>query len=303
MNWIASWVRPRIRALVKSEKKVPDNLWEKCPDCGSMIFHKELGNGLRVCPHCQHHMRMPASDRLNMIFDEESYQTIEIKQELLEDPLRFKDRERYSDRIKRARSNTSLHDAMLAGFGKIDKQPAVVAALDFRFLGGSMGASVGEMLLMAADKACQENAGLVIITSSGGARMQEGIVSLMQMPRSVLALEQVKDANLPVVIVLADPTTGGVTASFGMLGDIHIAEPGAMIGFAGQRVIEETIRESLPNNFQRAEYLLEHGMIDMVVPRPKLAQTLGHILSLLLPQPQPHHSEENTPSPNLPAKT
>ena len=283
MNWIASWVRPRIRALVKKGgKEVPDNLWEKCPACGSMIFHRDLGSVLRVCPHCQHHMRMAADDRLAMLFDDKSYRSIESEHALTEDPLRFKDRERYSERLKRARSITSLRDALLAGFGQIRGQPAVVAALDFRFLGGSMGAEVGETLLAAAEVAIRERAGLVLVTSSGGARMQEGIVSLMQMPRTVLALEQVREVGLPIVIVLADPTTGGVTASFGMLGDIHIAEPGAMIGFAGQRVIEETIRESLPSNFQRAEYLLDHGMIDMVVPRAELASTLGRVLSLLL---------------------
>ncbi|MDA7983140.1 MAG: acetyl-CoA carboxylase, carboxyltransferase subunit beta [Alphaproteobacteria bacterium] len=284
MNWISSWVRPRIRALVKSEKQVPDNLWEKCPDCGAMIFHKDLGSGLRVCPHCQHHMRMSAADRLAMLFDDSEYETVETPKAPPEDPLRFRDRERYTERIKRARGATELQDALLAGYGLVAGQPAVVAALDFRFLGGSMGAGVGETLLAAAEEARTRRAGLVIVTSSGGARMQEGIVSLMQMPRTVIALEQVKDAGLPVIVVLADPTTGGVTASFGMLGDIHIAEPGAMIGFAGQRVIEETIRESLPSNFQRAEYLLEHGMIDMVVARAELAATLGRVLSLLLPR-------------------
>ena len=204
MNWIAKWVRPRITALRRQSPETPENLWEKCPDCGRLIFHKELGEGLRVCPHCAHHMRMPAPDRLDALFDNGQWKPIRPLQASGQDPLRFRDREKYADRLKRARTATGLEDALLAGFGAVGGSPAAAAALDFRFLGGSMGAAVGETLLAAAEEAVAKRAGLVVVTSSGGARMQEGIVSLMQMPRTVIALERVKESGLPVVIVLAD---------------------------------------------------------------------------------------------------
>lgn len=283
-NWIKNRLRNKIpfSGLIRGKKKeVPDDLWEKCSSCARMVYSKELRESLHVCPHCTHHMRMNAQHRLEMLFDGGNYEPIEAQQSSLEDPLRFQDRERYDARLKKARKVTGLSDSMLAGEGLIHGAPVVAAALDFRFLGGSLGSAAGETLLAASARAVESASSLVVVTSSGGARMQEGILSLMQMPRTVIAVERVREAGLPVVVVLADPTTGGVTASFGMLGDIHIAEPGALIGFAGQRVIEETIRESLPSNFQRAEYLLEHGMIDLVVPRSELATTLGRILSLL----------------------
>ena len=282
MNWIKRVVRPKIRGLVSHRSKtVPDNMWEKCPSCGGMLFQKELERLLHTCSHCGHHLRMTAEARLASLFDEGQYERIDIPNVKHDDPLHFRDRERYTERLKRGRSTTGMSDAALVGEGRIGGHPVVVIALDFRFLGGSMGVAVGGALLTAAERAVARRAALVSVTASGGARMQEGILSLMQMPRSVLALEMVREAGLPVINILADPTTGGVTASFGMLADIHISEPGAMIGFAGQRVIEETIRESLPDNFQRAEYLLEHGMIDIVVSRRKLAATVGRILGLL----------------------
>ncbi len=282
MNWISKVFRPKIRALVsRKSKDVPENMWEKCPSCGQMSFQKELAENLRTCPHCGHHLRMTAEARLASLFDDQRYDRVPLASVKRDDPLHFKDREKYTERLKRSRANTGLQDAALVGDGRIGGVPAVVFALDFRFLGGSMGMAVGEALLTAGKRAVERRAALVLVTASGGARMQEGILSLMQMPRSILALEQVKEADLPVINILADPTTGGVTASFGMLADIHISEPGAMIGFAGQRVIEETIRESLPDNFQRAEYLLDHGMIDLVVPRRELAETLAKVLRLL----------------------
>lgn len=279
MNWITNYVRPKIRALV-SRTDLPDNLWEKCPACGQMIFHRELEASQRVCPSCGHHMRIGAQRRLELLFDEGAFSLIELP-ESIADPLRFRDRERYSDRLRRSRSATGRQDALLVAHGTIGGEKAVVAAFEFAFMGGSMGIAVGEGLLAAAKLAVAQEAALIAVPASGGARMQEGILSLMQMPRTTVAVEMVKDKGLPYIVLLTDPTTGGVTASFAMLGDIHIAEPGAVIGFAGARVIEETIRETLPEGFQRAEYLLEHGMVDMVVKRTELAATLGRILRLL----------------------
>lgn len=283
MNWITNYVRPKIRALV-SRDDIPDNLWEKCASCGHMIFHRELEELLRVCPNCGHHMRIGPQRRMEILFDEGKHELIELPQ-VVSDPLRFRDRERYTERLKRARSKTGQQDALRVAFGEIGGQPAVVAAFDFAFMGGSMGLAVGEGLLAAARTAVERRAALITAPASGGARMQEGILSLMQMPRSVIAVQMVREAALPYIVLLTDPTTGGVSASFAMLGDIQIAEPGAVIGFAGARVIEETIRETLPPGFQRAEYLLEHGMLDMVVPRSELRETIGRLLSLLMDTP------------------
>ena len=279
MNWISDYVRPRIRSLI-AKQDVPENLWEKCGSCGQMIFHRELEANLRVCTNCGHHMRIGAERRLKLLFDEGDYQTIELP-ETPADPLKFRDRERYSDRLKKARSKTGHQDALLVAHGTIGGHKAVVACFDFGFMGGSMGIAVGEALVSAARLAVLQEAALIAVPASGGARMQEGILSLMQLPRSVIAVEEVKEAGLPYFVLLTDPTTGGVSASFAMLGDIQISEPGAVIGFAGQRVIEETIRESLPEGFQRAEYLRDHGMIDMVVERKDLNATIGKLLSLL----------------------
>jgi len=279
MSWISNYVRPKIRALV-TRQDIPDNLWEKCPSCGQMIFHRELANNLRVCTHCGHHLRIAARKRLELLFDEGQYSTVDLS-ETVQDPLRFRDRKRYSERLREARAKTEEQDAIIVAHGRMGGRPIVVAAFNFAFLGGSMGVAVGEGLVTAAREAVKRKAPLIVIPASGGARMQEGILSLMQMPRTTIAVEMVKEAGLPYVTLLTDPTTGGVSASFAMLGDIAIAEPGAVIGFAGARVIEETIREKLPEGFQRAEYLLEHGMLDMVVDRRELRQKLITLTELL----------------------
>jgi acetyl-CoA carboxylase carboxyl transferase subunit beta len=247
-----------------------------------MIFTKELEKNLRVCTHCGHHVRGSALERLAWTFDEEKFTRIELPK-VPADPLGFRDSKRYADRLKEARTKTGLDDALVVAHGTIAGAPAVVAAMEFGFMGGSMGAAVGEGLVAAAKLAVLQEAALIVFTASGGARMQEGAVSLMQMPRTTIAALLLKDAGLPFIVVLTDPTTGGVTASFAMLGDIQIAEPGALIGFAGARVIEQTVRETLPEGFQRAEYLHEHGIVDMVVPRLAMRETLGRIIGLLSP--------------------
>ncbi len=280
MNWLTNYVRPKIRALY-ARKEVPDNLWHKCPSCEAMLFHRDLEENLHVCQHCGFHMRLDPLKRLGILFDGGDYQSVELPKSVV-DPLKFRDQKRYTDRLKEAQSKTGRHDAIVVGHGLIGGQPAVVAAFDFGFMGGSMGIGVGEGFLAAARTAIAQRAPLVVVPASGGARMQEGILSLMQMPRTTIAVEMVKEAGLPYVVVLTDPTTGGVTASFAMLGDVHIAEKGAQIGFAGARVIESTIRETLPEGFQRSEYLLEHGMVDMVVHRRDLRPTLIRLLGLLM---------------------
>ncbi len=279
MSWLTNVVRPKLRELVGAPREVPDNLWQTCPSCGQMLFHRDLERKLRVCQHCGHHLRMGVEERLAMLLDE-GWQTLE-QPKAPADPLKFRDLKRYTDRLKEAQSRTGRSDALAIGCGTIDGTPAVVAAMDFEFMGGSMGIGVGEGLLAAADRAVADGAALVVVSASGGARMQEGILSLMQMARTTIGVEQVRAAGLPYIVVLCDPTTGGVSASFAMLGDITLAEPDAVVGFAGARVIEQTIRESLPEGFQRAEYLLDHGIVDAVVPRPELRQTLGRILAML----------------------
>jgi acetyl-CoA carboxylase carboxyl transferase subunit beta len=280
MSWISNFVLPKIRAVVPARKEVPDNLWTKCPQCGQLLFTRDLDANLFVCPSCNCHLRMAPEKRLAMLFDGGHYQRIELPKTVV-DPLRFRDRKRYSERLKEAQNGSEDRDALLVAHGTIGGLPAVVAAFDFAFMGGSMGVAVGEGLLAAARLAVLQEAALIVVPASGGARMQEGVLSLMQLPRSTIAVEMVQAARLPYIVVLTDPTTGGVSASFAMLGDIAIAEPGAVIGFAGARVIEETIREKLPEGFQRAEYLLEHGMVDMVVPRRELRDTLARIVGLL----------------------
>lgn len=290
MNWITNYVRPKIRALVAQRDDIPDNLWDKCASCGHMIFHRELEELLRVCPNCGHHMRIGPERRIEILFDEGKHELVELPA-VVADPLKFRDRERYSDRLKKARAKTGQQDAIRVAHGHIGGSPAVVAAFDFSFMGGSMGLAVGEGLVAAAREAVRRRAALIAVPSSGGARMQEGILSLMQLPRTVIAVQMVREAGLPYIVLLTDPTTGGVSASFAMLGDVQIAEPGAVIGFAGARVIEETIRETLPPGFQRAEYLLEHGMLDMVVPRRELHATLGRLLGLLMDTPAARGAE------------
>ena len=279
MSWLTEFVRPKIRTLF-ARREVPDNLWHQCPACQQMIFASDLAASLKMCPHCGHHMRVGAAERLAWTFDPDGFTRIELPKAPA-DPLRFRDQKRYADRLREAREKTGLEDAIAVAHGTIMGRRAVAAALAFDFMGGSMGAAVGEGIVAAARLAVLQRAGLVVFTASGGARMQEGAVSLMQMPRTVIATRLVKEAGLPFVVVLTDPTTGGVTASFAMLGDVQIAEPGALIGFAGARVIEQTVHEKLPEGFQRAEYLLAHGMVDMVVKRGDLRAVLGRVLGLL----------------------
>ena len=279
MNWLTNFVRPKIKALMRKEE-VPDNLWAKCPSCDHMLFHRDLSENMHVCHHCGHHMRISVSKRLEYLFDDGAYTKVPVP-DVATDPLKFKDTKKYTDRLKEYRSKTGSQDVIDVAYGQIGGKSAVVAAFNFAFMGGSMGMAVGEAILTAAELAVKSRCALIVIPASGGARMQEGILSLMQMPRSIIAVEKVKKAGLPYVTLLTDPTTGGVSASFAMLGDVAIAEPGAIIGFAGARVIEETIRQKLPEGFQKAEYLLEHGMIDMVVPRKELNSKIGTLLTHL----------------------
>ena len=281
MNWLKNIVRPKLKQLVGAQKEIPDNLWNKCPSCEEMIFHRDLEKNLRVCSHCGYHLRIGSAERLRMLFDNGEFQSIDLP-EASADPLKFRDRRKYTDRLKEAQTKTGLKDALTVAYGTMGGLNVVIAALDFSFMGGSMGVGVGEGLVRAARLAVVQNASLIVVPSSGGARMQEGILSLMQMARTTIAVEEVKEAGLPYIVVLTDPTTGGVSASFAMLGDIAVAETGAVIGFAGARVIEQTIREKLPDGFQRAEYLLDHGMIDMVVRRQDLRDTLIRVIGLLI---------------------
>ena len=279
MSWLTVYVRPKIRTLFAS-REVPDNLWHQCPSCQQMIFSRDLEANLKVCSHCGHHMRASAAERLDWTFDKDAYTRIELPK-VPADPLRFRDSKRYADRLKEAREKTQMDDALAVAHGTIEGTRAVVAAMEFEFMAASMGAAVGEGIVAAARLAVLQEAPLIIYTASGGARMQEGALSLMQMPKTVIATQLMKQAGLPYLVVLTDPTTGGVTASFAMLGDVLIAEPGALIGFAGPRVIEQTIREKLPDGFQHAEYLHEHGIVDMVVRRTELRATLARLIRLL----------------------
>lgn len=283
MSWLSRYVRPKIRSIL-GRPEIPDDLWTQCPACQQMTFTKELVANLRVCPHCGHHMRAGVLERLDWTFDPDGYTRIELPRAPT-DPLAFRDQKRYVDRLRENRAKTHLDDAIVAAHGTIGGHKAVVAVMAFEFMGGSMGAAVGEGIVAAARLALMQHAPLIIFTASGGARMQEGAISLMQMPRTTIATRLVKEAGLPFLTVLTDPTTGGVTASFAMLGDIQIAEPGALIGFAGARVIESTMRETLPEGFQRAEYLYEHGILDMVVKRTELHEILGRLLGMLATQP------------------
>ncbi|MCX8501122.1 MAG: acetyl-CoA carboxylase, carboxyltransferase subunit beta [Alphaproteobacteria bacterium] len=280
MSWLTNFVRPKVQVLNDRSGETPDNLWHKCPGCGAMIFHRELESTHQICKHCDYHLRLPALARLEMLMDE-GFRRLRLPQVLV-DPLKFRDRKKYTDRLKEAQAKAADKDALLVGYGTIHGVAAVVAVFDFDFLAGSMGVAVGEGVLQAAYKAVETRSAFVVIAASGGARMQEGMLALMQMPRTTVAVALVKEAGLPYIVVLTDPTTGGVSASLAMLGDITLAEPGATIGFAGARVIENTIREKLPEGFQKSEYLLEHGMIDAVVPREQLKTRLGEVLSLLM---------------------
>lgn len=289
MNWLTSFVRPKVQALIRRQE-IPDNLWHKCPRCDHLLFHRDLEENLRVCQHCQHHLRLGVTQRLASLFDNREYVLADLPT-VPTDPLKFRDSKKYTDRLKEYRTKTKREDAIAVASGTLGGQPLVVAAFDFEFMGGSMGMAVGEAILVGAELAIKNHAPYLVVPASGGARMQEGIFSLMQMPRTVIAVQKVKEAGLPYITLLTDPTTGGVSASFAMLGDIAIAEPGAIIGFAGARVIEETIRQKLPEGFQRSEYLLDHGMVDCVVHRHQLTEhlriLLGHLMSARQSQKRP----------------
>ena len=283
MNWISNYVRPKINSLF-SRREVPENLWTKCPECGTMLFHRELTENLSVCTNCDHHMPLTARDRLTALFDNGVFTEVDVPLPLA-DPLHFRDQKRYPDRLKAAQRETGEKEAMLVAEGEIGRTPIVAACQDFSFMAGSMGMYVGNAIVAAAERAVDRKRPLILFSAAGGARMQEGILSLMQMPRTTVAVEMVRDAGLPYIVVLTHPTTGGVTASYAMLGDVHIAEPNALICFAGPRVIEQTIREKLPDGFQRAEYLLDHGMLDRVTHRRDMKDELVTITRMLLGLP------------------
>lgn len=281
MNWFSNLTRPGLKRQAE-KREAPDNLWIKCPQTGELIFQPDLEAGLWVTPS-GFHMRIGPEQRFKQLFDGPGWQPIALP-EVPKDPLRFRDDKRYVDRLKGYRAKTHREDCMVCGYGPIGGEPAVLLVQDFAFMGGSLGMAAGEAFVTAAQEAVRRGCGLVVVVASGGARMQEGVLSLMQMPRTTLAIDELREAGLPYLVVLTDPTTGGVTASYAMLGDIHLAEPGAVIGFAGPRVIESTIRQKLPEGFQRAEFLLEKGMVDRVVNRRDLQGVLGSLLKLLTPE-------------------
>jgi len=281
MNWFKK-VRPKLTSVFKRERKDDTEVkWHTCSNCGQMVYMKEFLEAQKVCPHCEHHHRIGPKERFETLFDNGSYRMISVPAGR-DDPLKFRDQKKYPDRLKASRASTGQQDAIIAAVGRIGKQPAVMAVQNFAFMGGSLGIGAGDAFVTAAQRAIGEKAAFIVVAAAGGARMQEGILSLMQMPRTTVMVEMLREAGLPYIVILTDPTTGGVTASYAMLGDIQISEPGALIGFAGPRVIESTVREQLPEGFQRAEYLLDHGMIDMIVHRHELPETLGRILSLLM---------------------
>ena len=280
MNWISNYMKPKINSIF-SRRETPDNLWTKCKECGAMLFHRELADNLNVCINCDHHMNITPRDRCMSMFDGSVFEEFKAKDVIL-DPLKFKDQKKYTDRIKDARKKTGEDEAMFLAKGKMGRTQVVVAVQDFSFMGGSMGMGVGNAIIAACEQALKLKCPLILFSAAGGARMQEGIMSLMQMPRTTVALQLLKEANLPFIVVLTHPTTGGVTASYAMLGDVHIAEPNALICFAGPRVIEQTIREKLPEGFQRAEYLLDHGMLDRVTHRKNMRGDLITIIRMLM---------------------
>ena len=282
MNWIANVVRPKIRSFLRRE--VPENLWVKCPETGQLVFYKDLEANQFVIPNSNYHMRMSAVTRLNATFDEGQFEPISVP-EVPVDPLKFRDERRYLDRLRDARSKTGLDDAVRLAAGTLEGVSVIIGVQDFEFMGGSLGMAAGEAVITGLVTAAQRGTPFIMFAASGGARMQEGILSLMQLPRTTVAVEMLREARKPYIVVLTNPTTGGVTASYAMLGDVHVAEPGALIGFAGPRVIEQTIREKLPEGFQRAEYLKDHGMVDMVVHRHQLRSTLARLCRLLTKSP------------------
>ncbi len=285
MNWIANVVRPKIKSLLGAKREVPENLWIKCPETGQLVFHKDVEANQWVIPDSGYHLRMGAIQRLTCLFDGGEWETIAVP-DVPADPLKFRDQKRYADRIREARAKTSMNDAVQVGAGMLDELPVVIAVQDFEFMGGSLGMAAGEAIVTGLEEAARRGTPFIMVAASGGARMQEGILSLMQMPRTTVAIQMLREAQKPYIVVLTNPTTGGVTASYAMLGDVHIAEPGALIGFAGPRVIEQTIREKLPEGFQRSEFLKAHGMVDMVVHRHDLKPTLARLCRMLTKAPQ-----------------
>jgi acetyl-CoA carboxylase carboxyl transferase subunit beta len=284
MNWIKNFIRPKIRNFLGNKKEVPENMWVKCPETGQMVFYRDLEANQFVIPGSGYHMRMPPVERLNLFFDGGEYERIALP-EVPADPLSFRDERKYADRLKEARQKNNADDAILAAEGTLDGQPVIATVQDFAFMGGSLGMAAGEAIVESMRLAVEKRCSYILFAASGGARMQEGILSLMQLPRTTVAVQDLREARLPYIVVLTNPTTGGVTASYAMLGDIHLAEPGALIGFAGPRVIEQTIREKLPEGFQRAEYLQEHGMIDRVVHRHELRPLLSRLVRILTREP------------------
>ncbi len=297
MNWITNYVRPKINSML-GRREMPENLWIKDPETGEMVFHKDLEGNQFVIPSSGHHMKISAKERLKFFFDDGKYEILENPRVPV-DPLRFRDEKRYTDRLKDARAKTGLDDAILNALGEIEGLPVIATVQDFAFMGGSLGMAAGEAIIRGFETAVEKKRPLVLFAASGGARMQEGILSLMQLARTTVAVDRLKEAGLPYIVVLTNPTTGGVTASYAMLGDVHIAEPGALIGFAGPRVIEQTIREKLPEGFQRAEYLMEHGMVDMVVSRLELRTTIARLLKILLKTPVSAAIEPEIPLPAM----
>jgi acetyl-CoA carboxylase carboxyl transferase subunit beta len=297
MNWITNFVRPKINSML-GRRDIPDNLWIKDPESGEMVFHKDLEENQYVIPSSGHHMKISAKERLRFFFDDGAYTLLDNPKAFV-DPLKFRDEKRYTDRLRDAKTKTGLEDAILNASGEIEGLPIIATVQDFAFMGGSLGMAAGEAIAHAFETALVMKRPLVLFAASGGARMQEGILSLMQLPRTTVGVDRLKEAGLPYIVVLTNPTTGGVTASYAMLGDVHIAEPGALIGFAGPRVIEQTIREKLPEGFQRAEYLMEHGMVDMVVSRLELKSTVARLLKILLKTPMAAAAEPETPPPAL----
>ncbi|RZO68749.1 MAG: acetyl-CoA carboxylase carboxyltransferase subunit beta [Parvularculaceae bacterium] len=294
MSWLSNLTPPGIKNMFKREDDSgSDSLWHKCKNCGEMIFHRDLESNQRVCPSCGHHMSFSVTERFSALFDHGKFETIDLPETPV-DPLKFKDERRYTDRLKDAKRKTGAEDAMSVAVGCVDGSQTVAACQNFAFMGGSMGAALGEAFLKAVEEACRRRIGLVVFTASGGARMQEGILSLMQMPRTTIGIQMLREAGLPFIVVLTHPTTGGVTASYAMLGDVHIAEPGALIGFAGPRVIEQTIREKLPEGFQRSEFLQEKGMVDLVVHRHELPKTIAQLIRVLTKDGLAHDNASGT---------
>ncbi len=299
MNWITNYVRPTINSIF-SRREVPENLWSKCDECGTMLFHRELSDNLNVCTTCGHHMTITPRARFAALFDGGLFAEVKVPEPIV-DPLQFRDQKKYVDRLKDARRTTAEKEAMLVVEGEMGRTPIVAAGQDFSFMAGSMGMYVGNAIIAAAERAVKLRRPLILFSAAGGARMQEGILSLMQMPRTTVAVDMLKEAGLPYIVVLTHPTTGGVTASYAMLGDVHIAEPGALICFAGPRVIEQTIREKLPDGFQRAEYLLDHGMLDRVTPRGQMRDELIRIVRMLTGQPPAISGDLPAPEASAPA--